>query len=481
QSLETRGPVVFDMDKQEVHWDQPVTAEMPEHGISSLSTDGPVSVQALPNGEIVFSSRGGTLNASMGQLKVENLKTDGQVIYNPATGQLRFAGFDGKPLSVDGSFNGRPLKLASSGQIQIEDTGSAFKISGQQIKVSGLVDGFTLDSPAGATGVVSVKRDFSGFELQDLNFGFQLDGVAVEKGGGGIRTTPEGLEISLQGALGADKDQLQALLAKLSSREDFGDHFQQGMGQVNAALDKAFADFENASMNFENLTIQISNDGTLRSFTVDNNSCLHNARLEVDLYGKKKVLPMGDVEWTAKVEGDASAVHIPQGHIAFALNEDLRKTLAEEIKNQLEDAGLKKVKLEIQPDGKVKILNATVDGKLIDVSARLELSTRIVNNQLEVSLDKVKLKNFLLNIVGKIANAPDKVADQVDQMMTQQHLKYQRRNAKGKPDPESGRVFVLDLQALLQRIDPGIQLKSASLDPQGHVQLDYSYDASLKK
>lgn len=478
-NLETSGPVRYNFDKQEVSWDQPATLALPDQGVQQLKTSGPVSLQVMPSGELVFSSHGSTFDATIGDLHLEHLQTEGQVIFNPANGSLRFAGFDGKPLHVEGSFNGKPLKLASSGQIQIQDTGTAFKISGEQIKLAGLVDGYTLDSPDGAQGTVTVKHDFSGFELNDLNIGFTLDDVAVDKGGGSIRTTPEGLEISLKGSLGADRGKLQALMTKLSNQADFGTNFQQAMAQVNTSLNQSIADFQDAQLNFENLSLNINRDGSLQSFHVDNNSQMRNARLEADIYGKKKVLPMGDVTWTAQVEGDGKSLRIPQGHIAFGLTEDLRKSLAEEIKHQLEDSGLKKVKLEIEPDGKVKILNATIDGKLIDVSAKLELSTRIVNNQLEVSLDKMHLRNFLLDIVAQIANAPDKVADQVDGMLAQQHLKYQRRNASGQPDPQSGRVFALDLQALINQVNPGIHLKSASLDPQGQVQMDYSYETRL--
>lgn len=478
-SLESTGPVVYDFDQGEVRLEQPAKIALPAHGVQELRTNGPVSLQALPSGEIVFSSHGSTIDAAIGGLKLENLKTDGQVIYNPANGTLRFAGFDGKPLSVDGTFNGKPLKLASSGQIQIQDTGSAFKISGTQIKMAGLVDGFTLDSPEGSQGTVSVRHDFSGFQLEDLNFGFSIDNVSVNKGGGSVKTTPDGLEISLKGAIGAERDELAALLGKLSNQADFGANFQGAMGQVNTALKRSIADFQNAQLNFENLTIRIAPNGSLQSFNVDNNTHLKDAKLEADLFGKKKVLPMGDVAWTAKVEGDANNLRIPSGHIGFALTPELRAAMADEIKTQLEDAGLKKVKLQIEPDGHVKIQNATVNGRVIDLSARMELSTRIVNNQLEVSLDKMHLRNFLLDIVGQIAGAPDKVADQVDTMLQQQHLKYQRRNAKGAPDPQSGRVFALDLQALIKQINPGVTLKNASLDAKGNVQMDYAFETKM--
>src|SRR5690606_8782812 len=121
---------------------------------------------------------------------------------------------------------------------------------GEDIQIQGLVDGFQIASPSGATGTVSMKRDFSGFELNDLNFGFQVDDIQLDSQGT-VRSTPGGgLEINLKGALGSDKGQLQALLTKLAGREELGAQFQQGLQQVNQALDQAFADFKDASLNF---------------------------------------------------------------------------------------------------------------------------------------------------------------------------------------------------------------------------------------
>ncbi|MGV3526389.1 MAG: hypothetical protein ACO1RX_19370 [Candidatus Sericytochromatia bacterium] len=478
-SLESDGPVSYDLRRQEIRWEQPTRASLPDHGITDIRTEGPMSVQTRANGEIVFSSDDGTLNARLGALHLENLKTNGKVIYQPSSGEIRFEGLDGQQLQVEGNFNGHPLNLQSSGRIQIDNSAEGYRISGEGIQLKGLVDGFVLESPEGMNGVVSMKRDFSGFELQDLNFGFRVDDIAVTEGQGQVRSTPEGLEVTLNGSLGTNKEQLQSLFGKLAARPEYGAQFTQGMNQVQQALDQGFADFKNASLNFENLKLELNPDMSLRRFSVDNNSRIHNARMDMEINGRKRELPMGDVTWTAQVEGTPGQVNIPEGHVSFSLTPELRRTLADEVEKQLEDSGLKKVELEIEPNGKVKILNATVNGQPINVSASLELSTRIVDNRLEVSLDKLKLKNFLLDLVGKVINAPDKVADQVDAMMTQQGIAYERRNRRGTPDPEGGRVFSLDLQALLRRIDPGITLTNASLDEQGRINADYQYRRSL--
>lgn len=475
EGLESSGSVSYDLQRQVIAWDAPTRAALPRQGIQDLQTEGPLSIQILPSQELVFRSDSGVINATLGDLRLENIKTNGEVIFDPRTQNLRFAGAEGQGLQLEGSFNGHPLKISSSGQIQINDRGQDYQIRGEGLQINGLVDGFELASPAGAEGTFSMKRDFSGFELQDLNFGFAVDDIEVNSQGT-VRSTPEGgIAIALQGQLGSQKSELQALLAKLAGREDLGGNFQQGMQQVNQALDQAFADFEGAQLQFEDLELVLDKNMQLERFSVRNNSEIHNARMSVDLNGKKTLLPMGTVNWTADVQGTPAGVTIPEGQLAFSLTDELRGKLVAEVKKQLEDSGLKDVQLQLHPDGKLEIQNATYKRKRLGVSAELEINTRIVDNHLEVSLDKLKLKNALFNLVAQVAGAPDKLADEVDKMLTQHEVGYQRRNRRGQADPDSGRIFRIDLQALLQKVDPGIQLNSASLSPQGRVEVSYAY------
>ncbi len=481
--IKTDQPVQFDMKKQELRWTGETSGSLPKHGIESFKTSGPVQLTVRQNGDLAFQTNGSKLSATLGQIKLDQLETHGTVVFNPNTGELHFEGEDGKGLQLKGNFNGRPLDISSSGKILIAEKSDRFEITGAGIQLKGLVDGFTLSNPEGAgalEGKVSVKKDFSGFELQDLNFGFQVDDIGVSNQGGTIKSTPEGIEIQMHGKMDINREQIGKLVQKLSQRADFGEQFKAGLNQMDQGLDAAFVDFENADLNFENLKILIDPQTGMKSFSLENRTEIDNARMQVELNGKKMTLPMGKVEWDADVQGSPGKVEVHDGQLRFSLTEDLREKLADEAEKMLEDGGLKKVELEILPNGKVNVLNATVNRKKLNINASLELSTRIVDNQLEVSLDKLKLKNFLFNVVSKVIDAPDKVADEVDVMMKEQEVKYQRRNRKGEADPESGRVFSIDLAALLKRIDPGVKLENAILSPEGQVQIDYSFAREMK-
>lgn len=481
--IKTDQPVRFDLQKQELLWTGETSGSMPAHGIDSFKTSGPVQLTIRQNGELAFQTNGSQLSAKLGHVNLENLETRGTVVFNPNSGEIRFEGEAGEGLQLKGNFNGRPLDISSSGRIQISEKAEHFEIMGEGIQLKGLVDGFTLSNPEGAgalTGKVCVKKDFSNFELQDLNFGFQVDQIGVSNQGGTIKSTPEGIEIQMHGKLDLNREQMGNLVQKLSQRADFGEQFQNGLKQMDQGLDAAFLDFENADLNFENLKIVIDPSTGMKSFSIENRTEIDNASMKVEMNGKPMTLPMGKVEWDADVKGTPGQVEIHDGQLRFSLTEELREKLADEAEKMLEAGGLKKVELEILPNGKVNVLNATVNHKRLNINASLDLSTRIVDNRLEVSIDKLKLKNFLFNVVSKVIDGSDKVADQVDAMMKDQEVSYQRRNRKGVADPESGRVFSIDLEALLKRIDPGLQLENAQLSPEGQVQVDYSFARDLK-
>lgn len=477
--LQSTGPVVYDLQHQEISWQGKTQASLPLQNMTNLSTEGPMSVKIEPNGQVRIRSENGILNGKLGDLQLEDIHSNGEVLFDPQTQVLRFAGLEGKEgLEVSGKLNGHPIQLSSSGEIQIQQGHDKIQITGQNIHLNGLLDGFTLESPKGVKGTVSIKPDFSGFSLDDLNFGFAVDDIQVDSHGR-VRSTSEGLEIDLDGALGSDKGHLQSLLGKLAGQEDMNAQARSSLEQVQKSLDQAFADFDDANLNFEDLHLKLDPQMNLQSFTVRNNSELHNAHMDVDLNGHHTRLPMGTVRWTADVTGKPNHVDVSSGQIQFSLNDELRQTLAKEVKKELEDSGLKDVSLSITPAGKIQIDNVTYQHKKLKLSAELDISTHVENNQLVVSLDHLKMKNLLFDIVGKIINAPEKVSDQVEDMLQKQHTKHQRRDRHGDVNPEHGRIFALDLQDLTKQIDPGIKLQNASMDAQGQIQINYSYSSDL--
>lgn len=476
EDIEAQGPIHYDMHKQIASWSDPATLSLPQHNIHNIQTEGPISIETRPSGEMVFRSDGGQFSAQLGDVNIQDLELRGEVVFDPSTQRIEFHGPEGEPLSVNGTFNGYPLNLAASGQLDIEQSAESVRIVGEDIRVDGLIDGFTLSSPEGMRGAIAVKPDFSSFDLEDLHFAFAVDDIAVDSAGS-VRSTPEGLVVSLDGTFDSSRDDVRALLSKLSGRSDLGDAGQATARQVTQLLDQAFSDYDSAAVNFENLELTLDNSMRLKDFSLQSTAVIEGAETELEMFGRGKDLPLGRVEWQADVSGSASDVSIPSGEIRMNLNEEMRDAIADQVHNQLKDSGFKDIELEVLPNGNVHIENVSTKRGPINIKAELAISTRIVDNQLEVSLDKVRLKNFLFDAIGRIAGSREMVSDEVDRSLEQQNIKFQRRNRRGHESEDSGHIFRIDLQSMLNQMSPGITLESASLSEQGDIRVTYGYNA----
>lgn len=472
QHIESRGPVRYDLHQQKVSWSDPVRLALPEQGISELSTTGAMSLQTRPDGTLVFRSEQGTLSGKLGDLRLDNLQVKGEVTFDPRTQHIQFTGEEG--MEIKGAFNGYDLDMKTSGQLTISQSAEAIRIQGEELQVNGLLEGFTLTSPEGIAGSIALKPDLSGFVTEDLQMGFAVDDMAVN-GQGSIVSNAEGVKITLNGAVASNQASLQTLLNKLSQRQELAPDQQRSLAQVNDLLAQNFAQFEQANVTFEDLELQLDPQLQLKGFSVKGQGELQQVNTTLNLAGKKTTLPLGKVQWTAEVEGTAQQLEIPTGSFRFDLNAELRETLVDQVRQKLEDSGLKDVELSMSVDGKIHLENATLKHKKLSIRTELALSTRVVDNQLEVSIDKLKLKNVLFNAVAQVGGARERLSDEVDKMLTQQEVKFNRRNRRGQASDDSGHIFRLDLQALLKQVDPGLTLNAASLSPTGQVQLDYGF------
>ncbi len=478
KNIQASGPIQYDLKHQRASWSDPVSVALPQYGIPELHTTGTMHIETRNDGALVFRSENGSLSGKLGDLTLKDLHVEGEVTFDPKTQQIHFAGEDG--MKVKGSFNGYQLDIQTSGALQIDQSSQALRIQGKDIRVNGLLEGFTLTSPEGIAGSIALKPDLSGFVTEDLHMGFAVDDLAMT-GAGSIQSNADGVQVSMSGSLESNKASVASIVHKLSQRPEFDAHAQQSLRQVTALLQTNFAQFAAANIQFEDLQLQLKPDLQMQSFAVKGQGQIANVKTTLNLEGKKVTLPIGAVDWQADIEGDATSVRVPSGTLSFGLNADMRNVIVDQVKQKLEDSGFKDVVLTMGADGKIQLDNATFKRKKLSIKTELSLSTRIVDNQLEVSLDKLKLKNVLLNTVAKLGGARERVADEVDKMLSQQEVKFNRRNRKGVETEHSGHIFRLDLQALLQQVDPGIQLSSASLDANGSIALAYGYNgASLQ-
>jgi len=495
KDLSSQGPVRVDPLKQSISWDQPVSASLPKQGIDQLSTQGPVEISQDAQGKVHFRSPGGTISLKMGNLDLKNFKVEGEAVLDPRTGQLSFSGLTGQnsALKLEGQLNGYPIQAESSGQLRIQPNAQGVELTGEKLKLNGLVDGFTLQSPEGASGKVQIRPD-GGFDLKELNFDVSVDDVQLQNRNGLFHTTPTGFEINLSGDINTKQEKLMTFLQKFSARPELGAQAQAGIKQALSQINAHFSNFNQADIHYENMKIRFDKDFNFQGFEVVKDTKLDNAVMTLDLGRKPEKVNMGAVHWRAEAEADQQGFRVKDGEIAFGLNPDLRNFIDRSITQQLQDAGLKNVELDVLPNGQIEIKNATYEvrakgktgnngtevnipilsslfkkpKKVMNISAKLDITPKIENNQLVVEIDHLHLKGLLAEIINKVVDGEDKLSDQLANQLTAEHINYQRT------DGES--VFKLDLNDLVQKqMDPGIQITHAELSPEGQVKLNYTY------
>jgi hypothetical protein len=494
KDLSSQGPIKFDPAKQSFAWDQPVSASLPSQGIDQLSTEGPVEISQDAQGRLHFSSPGGTISLKMGQLNLSNFKVEGEAVLDPRTGQLSFSGLNGGTgLKLGGTLNGYPIKAESSGQLHIQHTAKGVELTGEKLKLNGLVDGFTLQSPEGASGKVLITPD-GGIDLKELNFDVTVDDMQLQNRNGLFKTTPQGFEINLSGDINAKQEQLLKFLQKFSGRQDIGKQAQDGIKQALGQLQNHFGTFNKADIHYENMVIRFDKNFQFQGFEVLKDTRIDNAQVNLSLGRKPEKVNIGELHWRAEAEADSKGFRVKDGDIEFSLNQNIRDYIDRTVTQQLSDAGLKDVDLEVSPSGEISIKNATYEvrakgrsgnngteidipllsrlfkkpKKVMNISAKLDITPRIENNQLVVELDNLKLKGLLAQIINSAIDGEDKLADQMATQLRAEDIKFERK------DGES--LFRLDLNDLLKKqMDPNINLTSAELSPEGKVRVGYTY------
>lgn len=493
--LVSQGPVRFDPAKQSIAWDQPASASLPDQGIDQLSTEGPVEISQDPQGRLHFRSSGGTISLKMGQLDLSRFKVEGEAILDPRTGQLSFSGLEGgqQGLKLQGSLNGYPINAESSGQLRILHTAKGVELTGEKVKLNGLVDGFTLHSPEGASGKVLITPQ-GDIDLKELNFDVSVDDLQLQNRNGLLKTTPQGFEINLSGDINAKQEQLLKFLQKFSGRQDIGAQAQAGIKQAMDQLQNHFGTFSQADIHYENMVIRFDKNFDFQGFEVLKDTRLDNAEVLLSLGRKPEKVNIGELHWRAEAEADNQGFRVKDGDIAFSLNQNMRDFIDRTVTQQLKDAGLKDVELDVGPSGQIEIKNATYEvrakgrsgnngteidipllsrlfkkpKKVMNISAKLDITPRIENNQLLIELDNLKLKGLLAQIINMAIDGEDKLADQVATQLRAEDIQFERK------DGES--LFKLDLNDLLKKqMDPNINLTSAEMSPDGKVKIGYTY------
>lgn len=476
--LECNGKISVDPRNQTLSLDKEAKVSLPEYGLNSLSTNGPLSLK-IQNDQLILESKGTAVNAKFGNISLENIVLDGQLVYNLKTNTISFKGTDGKEFKIDGKINSKPVQVASTGTFQIQDLGERLSFSGENIKINGLLDGFSLESPEGASGKLLISKDFTTIDLQELKFNINLEGIELNNDKGLFKVSENGYEINLSGNLELKKEKLTNLFEKFSKNESFSGKIKSSVDSVFKSLDKNLSGFNDTKISYEDLIINLDQNGSLKDFHVKSRASISDTQLKVNLDEKEKNVSVGNVDLITNADADQNNFSIKNGQVEFELGDELRSYIADLAKSEMESAGFKDIELEIMKNGDVSVKNATFikkknlfsNEKVKGIQTKFKINTKIENNQLVVSLDKFTLKNILADAVNKTIDGKKIVSNQVDKALQAEDIDFERNK---KTDE-----FSIDVNSLLKsKLGKGFNLNNISLSDEGKVMINYDYSPS---
>ncbi|KAF0092717.1 MAG: hypothetical protein FD128_2858, partial [Hyphomonadaceae bacterium] len=164
--------------------------------------------------------------------------------------------------------------------------------------------------------------------------------------------------------------------------------------------------FNKADIHYENMVIRFDKNFQFQGFEVLKDTRIDNAQVNLSLGRKPEKVNIGELHWRAEAEADSKGFRVKDGDIEFSLNQNIRDYIDRTVTQQLSDAGLKDVDLEVSPSGEISIKNATYEvrakgrsgnngteidipllsrlfkkpKKVMNISAKLDITPRIENN-----------------------------------------------------------------------------------------------------
>lgn len=501
KSLTSTGDIKIDPNNKSISWDKEISLDLPDKKLK-MSSYGNVNLNINEKEEICITTNNGVLNATIGETVFKDFKLDGRVVYNPATGNIRFEGIDQKDLRVSGSINGKTIELSTTGGINFSEKDGYFSLSGENIKINGIIDGFKLESVGDTSGKVMISNDMKQVDVSELRFNFKVDGINVSNREGGIRRTSDGgYELSLCGNFDTEKDKVIQFLEKVSNNSLTSEDTKKIIADINKNIQDFLSRGEIKNGQYEDLIIRFDKNFTPSSFEVKTKGSITNTKFNIEIGKEKKTINMGTIDLSINISSNNDGLRIKDGNILFDLNQDLRETIKNEVTKSLENVGLKDIDLEVLKNGEVKIKNATYEvfsspldklgrkiqkfnipiisdvvGRVLritDISADLKISTKIEDKKLIVSIDKTSINQLLGFIVTeitektKITNLTGEVADKTVKEI--EDLKINHKTGEN--------VFAIDLQELVsQNISKDVKLKDITINSEGRVNINFEYN-----
>ncbi len=447
-----------------LQWDGELQADLPAYGIAGLEVSGPLALRELPSGEIELQLDGTKFSGSFGELQVNEARFQGTLRYHPQHKTLTLNGVE-----FAGRLNGEQVNLQARDGMQIQDYGRDWLLSGTGLRVNYRDTALAaIDAP----GKLRVSKDFKHFDIprSDITLSLPSAHAGVETQ---LTAKESGFQVQARGEVHL-KD-IESTLKEVSGLLPETQQLQDPVGDIEQALENSPLKVKGGELTLSESVLDFDHRGQLRTAQLTAAGQLHQLRLET-AQGK---LPLNTLHFGAKLNyhGESEPpLQVPEASLSFHFEPELRKAAAAQLTALLESQGIEDVELSIGANGEISVDNLSYR-LLFPIRAEIALDVDIHDKKLQLSLDKLKLKNFLFQLINRIADGPDKALDQAEKQLQQLKLAYERLDREGLPN-HRGRVLSLDLaKAVKSHLGEDFTLHSAELHETGTFSLSGGWKA----
>ena len=499
----------FNNDKSLLTLEKIEKLVLPNNKANIAITGNVTAVYDDENSFVSLTSKDGSITGNFGDIQLKDFKLDGKLTFDTAKNTLTIEGMSGSALKVAGELKGKEIDLSTTGIVKFSSDENALNIAGENIKIDGSIDGFSLKSLSGASADVKVSKTDNSVTVSNFKYDFGVGGLLVYNKDGYIEKTDLGYNVNLNGSISTSKDDIVKFLEDASQNKSLPEATRTSVKNIITTINSHLTSANLKSATYENLTLKLDKDFNFQGFGVSTKGTVTDTSLKMDIGDKKKPkiidINLGQIDFSANASsGSDKNLKIKNGQISFNLNEKLRDTIKSELTTKLKDFGLTDIKLDVLPDGQIKLKNATYEifstpldklgravtnagipiissvlGRLLrltDISVDLKLATKIENNKLVLSVDETTVNELLLFLATKTTDALG-----VTDMKDVAAKTIAKKLPESIPKDIKGNVISVDLQKVVTKLSPDVKLTGIDISKEGQVNVGFEYNKAAKK
>ncbi|MBC7476062.1 MAG: hypothetical protein H7263_17400, partial [Candidatus Sericytochromatia bacterium] len=445
---------------------------IPEKALSITNQPpGKITLKMDSNNKISLSSDSTKVNANLNGTELKDFNISGQIEFTPATNgkaeKINFASQSGrgqiKALEVSGTIVNqgvsRPVNIKADADVTMTNDKDGMSFEGKNFNLNGMVDGFNFKNlptenentanPTYASGKVTLKKD--GFvDVSELKFALEFEGITLNNKSGELHSSNGGYELKIAGNISTSVDKVKVLLEKFSANKSSPESVKKSIKDTVEALNKFVAQ-ANVNNNYKNLVIDLDKDFQIKNFKLESTTTVTDAKLKLNSFGIDKIINFDKIEFSSNSEiNQAKKFYVKDGNLSFNLNDELKSSITDSIKNLIAENGkiphakLKDIKVDISPDGLVTVSGIVNMYKIANVN--LGVSIAIKGKELDVSIDKTRLRGFL----GLIQSVAQPFTGKAENIITSKLVDAEADKVKVEYNGK-GNLIKVDLQSLVSK------------------------------